>query len=460
VNHLAVRAVNGADDPNPAALIAAVVIQFADGDSLSIYSDERWEAALKVLPGWRNDAGPHESWTAALELGALGMQPWGELDKEVESIYVFPKFESIASFLKGRGIPPDFEGDASLRFIHRRDSARDIYFVANSRTNWLQAACGFRVLGRQPQLWDPETGQVKAVPLYWETNGLTFVSLNFAPAGSLFVVFEKGSARSPWLPLAEVSRGGRSILPAVSAAIQEPPAFEVSAGTSGNLELLAWGTGAYKLKSASGRETTWEVQTLPAPVELTGPWDISFQPQRGAPERMQFDSLRDWSRHTNSGVKYFSGMATYAKRFDMPAELCDAEGVRQFLDLGSVGVIAQVRLNGRDLGILWKPPYRTEVTGLVKTTGNELEVKVVNLWVNRMIGDEWLPEDSDRHDNGTLKTWPEWLQRDEPSPSGRYTFTSWRLWKKTDELQPSGLLGPVKVLPAAVTRISTAQARR
>jgi len=108
-------------------------------------------------------------------------------------------------------------------------------------------------------------------------------------------------------------------------------------------------------------------------------------------------------------------------------------------------VIAEVRLNGRDIGILWKPPYRVEITDVIKSGQNTLDIRVVNLPINRMLGDELLSEDSDRNANGTLKQWPQWLQDGKPSPTGRITFTSWRLWKKDEPLQDSGLLGPVTV---------------
>ena len=123
------------------------------------------------------------------------------------------------------------------------------------------------------------------------------------------------------------------------------------------------------------------------------------------------------------------------------------------LDLGKVAVMARVKLNGRDLGVLWKPPFRVMVTGVAKPGDNALEVQVVNLWVNRMIGDEQLPEDSERNPDGTLKAWPQWLLEGKPSPSGRYTFTSWRLWKKDAPLQESGLLGPVTLQTAAMLSI-------
>ena len=98
--------------------------------------------------------------------------------------------------------------------------------------------------------------------------------------------------------------------------------------------------------------------------------------------------------------------------------------------------------------MLWKPPFRVEVTGAARAGENELEVQVVNLWPNRLIGDEQLPEDSERNPEGTLKRWPQWLAEGKPSPTGRYTFTTWRLWKKGDALLESGLLGPVRTVSA------------
>jgi hypothetical protein len=115
------------------------------------------------------------------------------------------------------------------------------------------------------------------------------------------------------------------------------------------------------------------------------------------------------------------------------------------LDLGKVQVMARVKLNGRDLETLWKPPFRIDVTRVAKPGENVLEITVVNLWPNRMIGDEQLPEDSERNSDGTLKRWPQWLQEGKPSTKGRYTFTTWRLWKKNDALLESGLIGPVQL---------------
>jgi hypothetical protein len=161
--------------------------------------------------------------------------------------------------------------------------------------------------------------------------------------------------------------------------------------------------------------------------------------------------LVSWSEHPDPGVKYFSGHATYRGAIEFkPTLLADAALCPVVtLDLGSVAVMAAVKLNGKDLGVLWKPPYRVDITDAVRSGVNVIEIRVVNLPINRLLGDELLPEDSDRNGNGTLKQWPQWVQDGKPSPSGRYTFTSWRLWKKGEPLQESGLLGPVTVRTGA-----------
>ena len=184
------------------------------------------------------------------------------------------------------------------------------------------------------------------------------------------------------------------------------------------------------------------VKSVRSPLEIDGPWQVRFAPGRGAPAEITLDKLSSWSAHSDASVKYFSGEAAYTKTITVPREML-AKGQRLELDLGKVAVMAEVKLNGRTLGTLWKPPFVVDVTDVAKAGANKLEVRVVNLWPNRLIGDEQLPEDSERNANGTLKKWPQWLQDGKPSPTGRFTFTSWRLWKKDDPLLESGLLGPV-----------------
>jgi hypothetical protein len=148
--------------------------------------------------------------------------------------------------------------------------------------------------------------------------------------------------------------------------------------------------------------------------------------------------------HEHPGIRHFSGTATYRTSVRVPASLLQP-GQRVYLHLGRVEVVASVRINGKLAGVLWKSPFRADVTGLLRPGENQIEVRVANLWVNRMIGDEQLPEDSHRNPDGTLREWPAWLLEGRPSPTGRYTFTTWRLWQKDSPLQPSGLLGPVRM---------------
>ena len=188
--------------------------------------------------------------------------------------------------------------------------------------------------------------------------------------------------------------------------------------------------------------------------ELSGPWKVAFDPKwSGINKAIVFDRLDDWSKRPEEAVKHFSGTAVYRQLFELSdANHSDAKSTIQ-LDLGKVAIMATVILNGRNLGTLWKSPFKVDITNAIKPGKNALEIRVVNLLINRMIGDEFLPEDSERkteHDSGELKDmkWPQWITEGKASPTGRYTFSTWRAWKKDDPLQESGLLGPVKILRA------------
>ncbi|MFZ1932919.1 MAG: glycosyl hydrolase [Thermoguttaceae bacterium] len=228
--------------------------------------------------------------------------------------------------------------------------------------------------------------------------------------------------------------------------------------------LLASQGGSYVLTTADGRTRQVDVPSSPQPMAIEGRWEVSFTPNWGAPPKVVFDKLISWSEHANPGVRYYSGTATYRINFNLPVEMV-AKGRQLWLDLGKVEVMAEVRLNGKNLGILWKSPYRTDVTSAVHAGKNTLEVKVANLWINRMIGDEELPEDSERRwdgalDDGTLTSWPTWLEEGKPSPTGRLTFTTHRQWKKGEPLRPSGLLGPVLLRAAERVEVDAAETVR
>ncbi len=184
----------------------------------------------------------------------------------------------------------------------------------------------------------------------------------------------------------------------------------------------------------------------PAPVEISGAWTLTFPPNWGAPASVTFNKLMSWTDSPDSGVKYFSGTATYTKEITLQStDLSTNQSL--WLDLGRVKNLAEVWVNGKSLGILWKPPFRLDITGAAKPGKNKLEIRITNLWPNRLIGDEQLPDD--RQWNGKrLREWPQWVLDGKPSPTGRFTFTTWHHWTKDDALLESGLIGPVRLIPA------------
>ena len=274
------------------------------------------------------------------------------------------------------GVMPDFEyrtGEKSstpstvLDYIHRTTGGADIYFVANRLGHWVEADCMFRATGKAPELWNPISGVIRPAAAYSQKDGQTTLPLQFAPYGSMFAVF-----RSP----------------------------------------LAQGATV-----ASERN----FPTFSTPHVITGPWSVHFDPKWGGPESAEFDQLVSWTQRPETGIKYFSGTATYRKTFDLPETLRQA-GQRLTLDLGDVKNLAEVRLNGKSLGVLWALPFRVDVTDAIKPAGNSLEIEVVNFWPNRIIGDQFL------------------------APDKRFTRTNIRKLTKDTPLMESGLLGPVRVL--------------
>lgn len=413
---------------------------------------------------------------------------------------------------------------AHLAWIHRRAGDTDLYFVSNQRYQPLEAVCTFRVAGKLPELWYPDTGRMEPAPLYREQSGHTVVPLRLDPAGSLFVVFRKGAPKAEhWVSLiregttahraaprleirkavyeAADGQGGADVTAKVSALVaageltipatnelfgdpvpnvvkrlrvdyllngrslqktaaenevvelveaQEeatPPPFEVRADSNGAISLRPWQPGVYVAQTDRGRTTRIQVREAPRRVNLDGPWALRFPTGWGAPPQVRLERLISWPEYPDPGVRYFSGSAEYDKSFTVPASMV-VPGRTMYLDLGRVKNLAEVRLNGRDLGVLWKEPFRLDVTGLVKPGANTLSVRVTNLWPNRLIGDAQLPEEVEWRGPAIAK-WPEWLVEGRPRPkTGRFTFTTWRFYTKDSPLLESGLIGPVSLRSA------------
>lgn len=215
-------------------------------------------------------------------------------------------------------------------------------------------------------------------------------------------------------------------------------AYDLTSGPSG-LTLTAWKVGKYAGRTAGGQNFTVSVNHAPAAIDLSSGWNIAFPPNWGAPASIKMDKLGSWTDHTDKGVKYFSGSAVYIKTFTM----AKAPKGPYRLDLGRVKNFATVKLNGKELDVLWKEPFVVDATSAVRAGENNLEIKITNLWVNRLIGDEQLTPDVE-WTGVTLKDWPEWMKKGDARPkTGRLTFTTWKFWNKDSPLLESGLLGPV-----------------
>jgi hypothetical protein len=276
---------------------------------------------------------------------------------------------SLEKVLAAQAVAPDFQHtspalDTKLAWIHRHTPEAEIYFVANQNNRAEQLDAVFRVNGRDVELWHPDTGETEPAS-YSTHDGKTTVPLAFDPCGSLFVIF-RGSATAP------------------------------------------------------SRELPHPHTTVLATIE--GPWTVNFPPNLGAPASTQLDRLASWTTQSDPGVKYFSGTATYVKTVEVPAQWLQS-GARVKLDLGAVKEIAEVSVNGTPASaILWKPPFAVDVTRLLKPGQNQLEIKVTNLWPNRIIGDQALPVEQ------------------------RHSWTVYHAFTKDSPLLESGLLGPVTML--------------
>jgi len=176
-------------------------------------------------------------------------------------------------------------------------------------------------------------------------------------------------------------------------------------------------------------------------MTLEGSWTVAFDTAWGGPKKVDFETLVDWTTRPEEGIRYYSGIATYSKIFDLPKSSSPLKESELYLNLGMVKNMAHVRLNGKDLGVVWTSPWQVNISDAVKKKGNKLEIDVANLWANRLIGDESLPDDGIKDNK-----WPDWLLNGTPRTSGRYTFTTHRFYKKDDALMESGLMGPVSIL--------------
>ncbi len=297
---------------------------------------------------------------------------------------LYPGYEAVASILKEMGVAEDFKSsNGKIRYTHKKLKDGDIYFIANRTSDTFQTNCNFRVTEGSIELWDPLTGEIREISQYKREKNHTIVPINFNAFQSYFIVFDK-NRKTP------------------------------------------------QSKSNSNFDKLVPLQ------QIEGEWNVSFDPSWGGPEEAVFPSLSDWSKNEDEGIKYYSGTAIYRKKFNFNSNLNER---KFYLHLGEVKNIARVKLNGKDLGVIWTAPWQVEITNALVEGANHLEIEVANLWINRLIGDEHFPDDGIK--NGK---WPEWLVNKTPRPTKRFTFSTYKFYTKDSPLVKSGLLGPVQLL--------------
>lgn len=361
---------------------------------------------------------------------------WGPCDGDKVKEHAHGKGKIIwgrrlREILGERGIGPDFtfsspRDDAELDFIHRRTGEADIYFVVNKKMRPEHVECVFRVSGKAPELWLPDSGEVRRLVVHDRVGRGMRVPLSLSPGGSVFVVFRE----APTEPrVVAVRRNGRRVFPRVPGVPETLPSVEAWSDGGGAAHLLAFQGGAYILETASGSKVGIDVDSVPPTQEITGPWEVRFPPDWGAPTSKTFHRLISWTEDADDGVRHFSGVATYQKEIEVPTELLGRD-VEVFLDLGRVRVVADLRLNDEPLGVVWKPPFRRKVTGALRPGKNRLVVKVANTWSNRLVGDANSPPDR-RYCRTNMKK-----------------ALTWRSPWKTHPLLESGLIGPVRLVAA------------
>jgi hypothetical protein len=290
------------------------------------------------------------------------------------------------------------QGKIKVKSIHRTNNEAEIYFVANTSHNKGSATCVFKVSSRQPELWNPVTGEMRNLPEFSDSMGYTTIPLVFDEAQSFFIVFRKDLRD-------KLSVGKRNFLPTREIAL------------------------------------------------INQPWQVQFDSVWGGPAKsITFTTLVDWTNRPEVGIKYYSGTAVYSTSFDVTISKFPGEKSDIYLDLGVVKHIAHVFLNNTDLGVVWTAPWSVKLpASLLKKENNKLEIRITNVWANRLIGDKHESDDCEwlnGYEGGRfLERFPEWFYQNKTRPSKeRYCFTTWDYFTVDSPLISSGLIGPVRII--------------
>ncbi len=322
-----------------------------------------------------------------------GLVVWG---KDVNQVLADLKVQPDFTF---KGTHPE----AALDWIHRTTNDQEIYLVENRFSQmafndfeyrylktlpdrWEQVECSFRITGKVPEFWNPVTGERTEILTYREENGHTIIPLLFEPEGSKYIVFRKAKQKPHVI---EITKDAQSLFPKFSVESKTHPHIDFR--RKGD-EVIAdiQEPGMYNVLWSDGRKDQFKAKAGDEQILLSGEWEIHFDPKWGGPEMIETDQLKSWTEFENPGVKYYSGTATYTKSFKLQES--DLKEHRLVLDLGNVKEMASVKINGHQMQVIWAAPFSFDITEFAISGENKLEIEVVNMWPNRLIGDGKSPE--------------------------------------------------------------------
>ncbi|WP_144059207.1 glycosyl hydrolase [Rhodopirellula sp. SWK7] len=316
--------------------------------------------------------------------------------------------DSLQDTLEVLGIPPDVSGTLRERWCHRRTDDTDIYFVTAGRTQPLDATLLFRAEGR-PELWNPIDGSHTPAMVFDSTDAGVAIPIRLPAAGSTFVVFRRDQkADMPSISaLTQISHDGSKLLDATDLdrvdtaagfpafgidryGVTQPwvdPSPQTAELDRSSENLIAYIDGIYKFTRTDGQTSSVRVSGTRS-IPLQKGWSLRFPDGWETPDSIHLERIQPWSENDERAVRHFSGTATYTTSFALD-DIQPNDHIQ--IDLGRVGNIAVVTVNGIEAGTIWSAPYRLDITDQIRTGENLLSIQVTNTWHNRLVFDSQLP---------------------------------------------------------------------
>jgi hypothetical protein len=339
-------------------------------------------------------------WVRQMEFTQLANALWGDSKKTLKT-YKKGRISSLnlEDSIEQLGIEADLlvDGKPIKSFAKRRLGDNTLYYFHNDREEVREVKVDIRDGDGIVEIWNVDDGSIEQVTRVTHNDKRVLFSQQLEPYGGRFVLIRRDN--------------------------QVPD---------------------YNGKHAQLVKDIYFSQAKPSITsELKGPWKVKFDPEWSGPGEVSFEKLIDWTEHADEGIKYFSGTAQYSSSFTLSPEQVEGD-TPLYLDLGEVKYIAEVSVNGKAIATLWKPPFAVDISAFVQDGHNTVDIAVTNTWVNRLIGDEALPDTSGYKMTGDTVPWL--TANEKPPESERVTFTGFNFFKKKQHLQSSGLLGPVRIV--------------